>query len=197
VATGLTSQFDRWGRRRSKPALSNLLGINDFWVPGRLNGKSFADEIKTNMDGRVVYIPEIIAPDKTQAETWRGSWDGHLGKGTWIKPLNWRELVWAVRQANGGRFRVEIGAPDWVALEVVEKEGLIALHLVNYRQGNILENIPVEIEVDPGRSVTGVKLLSPDPPQKGELEFRIEGQRCRLVLPRLEVYGVVAVRLTE
>jgi len=194
VVTGLTSQFDKWGRRRSEPGLSDLLGIDGYWVSGRMAGKGFADGIKTSHDGRVIYVPEIVAPDRTQAETWKGSWDGHLVRGTWIKPVNWRELVWAVRQAAGGRFRVELGLPDWVAVEQVEKGELLILHLVNYRQGNKVQNIPVDLELDTERSPTGIELMSPDFEGIRDLDFEMNGRRCRFVIPELQIYDMVVIR---
>ena len=174
-----------------------MLGIDEFWVPGRIAEKAFADETKISHNGRVIYIPEILAPDQEQAANWKGSWDGHLVKGTWIKPLNWRELVWAVRQAAGGRFRLELGIPDWVAVEQVEKRDLLLLHLVNYRQSSVLKNIPVDLELDPDLSLIKIELLSPDLEQSRELEFRMDGQRCRFVIPKLQIYDVVAMRLSN
>ena len=194
VVTGETSRFDKWGRSLSRPGLADVLGMDRSWVPGR---GCFANEIKITKGGRVVYLPEIIPPDKAQAASWKGSWDGDAYEGTWILPSNFRDLAWAIRQAAGGRLGLEVGAPEWVAVEQVEKENQIMIHLVNYRQGDILTNLPVDLRIDGGKSVSGVRIVSPDRPGVQELKFTMDGDRCRLTVPVLQVYDVIAVTLSN
>ncbi|MEA2063483.1 MAG: beta-galactosidase trimerization domain-containing protein, partial [Gemmatimonadota bacterium] len=193
VVTGLTSQCDHWGRRRPSPALADILGIDETWIPGKRAAECFADQVKSARAGRVVYLPEIVPPDREQAENWKGSWDGDEWEGTWILPSNWRELSWAVRQAAGGSLSLEVSAPDWVAVEQVEKEGKIMIHLVNYALGSTLSDIPVEVRIGKGRSVNRVEVISPDRPGSQSLEFSTEGERCRFTVPRLEVYDVIVI----
>ncbi|MBN2289422.1 MAG: hypothetical protein JXQ83_08830, partial [Candidatus Glassbacteria bacterium] len=118
-------------------------------------------------------------------------------EGTWILPSNHRELAWAVRQAAGGRLSLEVGAPDWVAVEQVEKQGMVLVHLVNYRLGDVLTDIPVDIRVDAGKKVGRVRVVSPDRPGEQELDFQFEGGRCSFRVPLLEVYDVVMVDLAS
>ena len=195
VVTGSTSRYDQWGRRRPRPGLAPVLGIEKTWVPGRGPEQSFSNKVKITGGGRMAYLPEIIPPDTEQAENWKGSWDGDSWEGTWILPSNRRELAWAVRQAAGGRLSLEIDVPDWVAVEQVEKEGLILIHLVNYRQGNILSNLAVDVRIDDGKRVGGVRVISPDREGSRELKYQIEGGRCRFTVPVLEVYDVVVIDL--
>jgi hypothetical protein len=167
--------------------------MDQMWVGGTGN---FSNAIKVSQDGRVIYLPEIIPPDREQASAWKGSWAVEFPEDTWILPANWRELAWAVRQAAGGRLSLELGAPDWVAVEVVEKENLLMVHLVNYKLGNKLSGIPVDLEVGRGKSVRRVQLLSPDRGVPAEdLKFSLEQGRCRFSVPRLEVYDMLVVEL--
>ena len=69
------------------------------------------------------------------------------------------------------------------------------IHLVNCRQGDILSNLPVDLEIGAGKSVRGVRVLSPDREGRQELEYTIEGDRCRFNVPLLEVYDVLVVEL--
>ena len=72
---------------------------------------------------------------------------------------------------------------------------MILIHLVNYRQDNVLRNLPVDVRIDAGKKVASVSLISPDLEGSSELEYKIKGDRCRFVVPSLEVYDVLVVRL--
>lgn len=193
VLTGETSNFDHWGRRRVRPGLAEVIGMDESWIPVGVVSPAFSNKTEVTRGGRVVYVPEIIPPDREQAARWTGSWDGHLGRGTWILPSNWRELGDAVRQAAGGRLSLEVEVPDWVAVEQVEKDNLIMIHLVNYRKGGVMANIPVDVRIDRGRKVRRVRVISPDREGSQELEFSRVGERCRFTVPLLEVYDVIVV----
>ncbi len=193
VVTGLTGSRDEWVRRRAEPGLARLLGIDRFWVPGRLEGRAFSEQPRSAQGGRVIYLPEIIPPDREQAENWLGSWDGNVGRGNWILPANHGELAAAVRRAAGGAFSLEAGVPDWVAVEQVEKPGMIAVHLVNCKLGDV--RYAVAVEVASGRPVRAVRALSPDRAEALALEFQQQDGRCRFVIPRLGVYEVAVLEL--
>jgi len=195
VVTGSTSRYDKWGRRRPRPGLAKVLGIDETWTGGSGPEPPFSNKVRISPDGRVVYLPEIVPPDREQADSWRGSWDGHLGEGTWILPSNKRELAWAVRQAAGGRLSLEVDIPDWVAVEQVEKEGILLVHLVNYRMDNVLSNLPLDVRIEAGKKVAGVRVVSPDRPGSRELKYEVQGGRCRFSVPLLEVYDVVVITL--
>ncbi|MFC1614543.1 beta-galactosidase trimerization domain-containing protein [Gemmatimonadota bacterium] len=195
VVTGSTSRYDKWGRRKPRPGLTEVMGIDETWFPGGGPEQPFSGKIKITGGGRMVYLPEIIPPDREQAANWRGSWDGDSWEGTWILPSNRRELAWAVRQAAGGSLSLEVDIPDWVAVEQVEKEGLILIHLINYRQENVLNNLPVDVRIDAGKKVNSVSLISPDRNGSSKLEYKTQGDRCRFIVPLLEVYDVVIIRL--
>ena len=44
----------------------------------------------------------------------------------------------------------------------MQKDKRIMVHLVNYRRGNRLANIPVDLALEPGRGVSSVRVVSPD-----------------------------------
>ena len=129
-----------------------------------------------------------MPPDREEAANWEGSWDGN-----WILPANSWEIVSAVRTAAGGRFSLEVELPAWVAVEQVEKDSMILVHLVNYRRGNKLSALPFEVELDQGSRVRNIRLISPDSDSVENLEFSQSGNRCRFIVPRLEVYDVVVI----
>lgn len=192
VFTGSTGSYDHWRRRRVTPALTGLVGLDDARSPRRGDG-AFSNKVETGRDGRVIYVPEITAPDKDQADNWNGSWDGHLWEGTWILPSNWRELEDAVRRAAGGRLSLETELPDWVAVEQVSKDNRIMVHLVNYRPETRLRNISVDLALDRGKGVASVSALSPDRQGARKLPFNVSGGRCTFSVPDLAIYEVIVV----
>jgi hypothetical protein len=195
VVTGATSTRDQWVRRLPRPGLADVLGIDPTWQrsQGWEGEPTFSNKTEISTSGRVVYIPDIVPPDKKQAETWTGSWDGNLWEGTWILPANTGDLAQAVRQAAGGRLSLEVEAPDWVAVEQVQKDNRVMVHLVNYRSQNTLSNLPVDVRLDAGKSVSSVRVVSPDREGSQELKFSVEGGRCRFSVPELKIYDVIVV----
>ncbi|MEA1997461.1 MAG: alpha-amylase family protein, partial [Gemmatimonadota bacterium] len=199
VVTGETSRYDKWGRRKAEPGLAGLLEIDESWAVGNPPATRFSNNKQTARGGRVVYLPQVIPPDKKQAAAWKGSWDGDMGEGTWILPANRLELAECVRQAAGGALTLEVDAPGWVAVEQVEKDNLIMVHLVNYRENDKLTNIPLEVETGRGRKVRSVRVISPDREGEGrKLEFSsMKDNRIKFTLPLLEVYDVVVITLDK
>jgi len=193
VLTGESSNYDHWARRRVRPGLAEVIGMDESWIPQRGASPALSNKTEITRGGRVVYIPQINPPEAEQAARWTGSWDGDMWEGTWILPTNWRELGDAVRRAAGGRLSLEVDLPDWVAVEQVEKDNLIVIHLVNYRKDNVLANIPVDLGINRGGKVRSVKVLSPDRQGFSELEFTQAGDRCRFTVPLLKVYDVIVV----
>lgn len=194
VLTGASSGYDGWGRKLTTPSLAEVMGMDESWIPD--GSSAFSNKTEVAADGRVIYVPRIVPPDKHQADSWTGSWDGNEGIGTWILPANSEELVHAVRQAAGGRLSVEAGVPDHVAVEQVRKEGLIVVHLVNFKKDSKLANIPVEVRIDPGSQVDGITLTSPDRADDETLLFTMDGDHACFVVPDLQVYDVIAIRLS-
>ncbi len=193
VFTGASGSRDQWLRRRSAPALNDLAGLPAGRAPRRGEGAVYSAKTEVSADGRVVYVPAVVPPNKEQAENWTGSWDGNLWEGTWILPSNWRELEDAVRRAAGGKLSLETDLPDWVAVEQVQKDKRIMVHLVNYRRGNRLSNIPVDLALDRGKGVSSVRVVSPDRQGARDLQFQVQGGRCTFRVPELETYDVVVV----
>jgi len=139
--------------------------------------------------GRVVYLPQVIPPDSEEAAAWKGSWDAK-----WILPANSREITAAVRRAAGGGFSLELEAPDRVAVEQMEKEGMVLVHLVNFKKGNVLSGLSLNVALTPGTGVRSVRLLSPEIEAEKELPFEVEAGRCHITVPRLVVYDVIVLK---
>ncbi|HLA40911.1 MAG TPA: beta-galactosidase trimerization domain-containing protein, partial [Candidatus Glassbacteria bacterium] len=194
VFTGESSSNDGWARQRPQPALASLAGLERTIGP-RFGRRAFSNKVEVGRGGKVVYVPEIVPPNRREAESWSGSWGGEEGRANWLLPANRFELVSAVKSAAGGRLSVELEVPDYVALEQVEKEDLVALHLVNYKENSRLANIPVEVTVGKGKKVREVKLLSPDRADSARLEFTLDEGICRFVVPELMIYDVIAIGL--
>lgn len=185
VLTGLSASHDHWGRRRGAPGLAGLMEYDSDW---NSNSVAYHDKLKISRGGRVVYVPQIIAPDPVEAANWDGSWGGD-----WILPGNSDELADAVRTASGGRLSVELEAPEWVVVEQTAKEELIMVHLVNYLERDTRNAIPVDVRLDPGRSVRSVRVLSPDRPGEQKLEFEVSDGRVSFTVPELKVYDMIVI----
>ncbi|HUU29977.1 MAG TPA: alpha-amylase family protein [archaeon] len=192
MATGATSFFDHWGRLRPKPALADLLGLEANWKTRSAPTLLRSDRLGQVVKERTAYLPEVIPPAGKASSAWEGSWNGN-----WILPENWREIATLVLHAAGRRFTLKVDAPDCVAVEQMEKEGMILVHLVNYRKDSILEDLPVEVEVGPGKKVREVRIVSPEPASEAKVSFEMESGRCSFDVPRLEVYDVVVVELGQ
>ena len=190
VFTGASGSRDQWVNPRSEPGLGSVLKPEVRWNPRR---GMYADKTVVSRGGKVVYVPEITPPDRELAARWNGSWDGDQGRGPWILPANWKDLEQAVRTACGGRLSVEVEAPDWVVVEQTQKDKLIMVHLVNYRENDTRESIPVDVRLDQGRKVKSVKVVSPDRDGEQQLEFGIADGRVMFVVPELKVYDMIVI----
>jgi hypothetical protein len=190
VVTGMSGSRDHWGRLRTRPGLAVAMSMNAGW---NTSSTSYNDKITSSRGGRVVYVPEIIAPDPELAAGWTGSWDGHEGSGPWILPVNSRDLERAVRNACGGKLSVEVDAPEWVVVEQTRKDKLIMVHLVNYRERDKQTSIPLDVLLDKGRKVRSVRVHSPDRAAEQSLEYSVEDGRVQFVVPELKVYDLIVI----
>ncbi len=190
VVTGMSGSRDHWGRSRPVPGLARVMEINDSW---NSSSTGYNDKITSSRGGRVVYVPRIVAPDPEQAANWDGSWDGNEGRGPWFLPSNSRDLERAVRNACGGKLSVELEAPDWVIVEQTQKDKLIMVHLVNYREADVQSAIPLDVRLDKGRKVSSVRVISPDRATEQNLEYSVENGRVTFIVPVLKVYDLIVI----
>ncbi len=190
VLTGMSASRDHWGRLRPRPGLAEVMEMDDSW---NATSTSYNDRVRSSRGGRVVYVPEIVAPDPELAAGWTGSWDGDEQSGPWILPANSRDLERAVRNACGGKLSVEIDAPDWVVVEQTGKDNLIMVHLVNYREADTQAAIPLDVRLDKGRKVRSVRVLSPDRVAEQNLDYTVGNGRVNFVVPELKVYDLIVI----
>ncbi|MFB3828918.1 MAG: hypothetical protein ACE15B_19280 [Bryobacteraceae bacterium] len=166
VATGDSSLYTEWRQRRRDFALADLFTKKTRRAQA---GK-----------GRVVYVPSL----------------GRLTPATskyWKLPVNWEPIAASVKWAAGGSASVEITAPPTLTAELKEQpgSGRTFVHLVNYARAP-LSNVAVSVAVPAGKTVTGVKLLSPDAAAAAATPV-VSGGRARFTVPSLKVYTVAVI----
>ena len=169
VVTGDTALYNQWRQRRRESGLKDLAG-----------------------QGRAIYIEKIEpAVPKPPAAAATSEY--------WKLPLNWEELVAAVRRAAGGSLSVEVKAPLTVTAEVLEQrqKRRLLVHLVNYDavRNPEVRNIQVSLSIPAGAAVERVSLLSPDQEQPRPLTCAVRNQRAEFVVPVLKTYSLAVLQL--
>jgi hypothetical protein len=194
VATEFTSLYTEWRERKRDFGLMDLFKVN----PPDWNGRSSAESIlnipiqkEAAGKGKVVYIPEIqpsIPKPLTVAMT----------SQYWKLPVNWKELIEAVKWASGNCLSVIIEAPLTVTMELTEKDekSAIILHLLNFDFRNSqVKNIKVDLKVPEGKRVAQVTVLTPDGRDNKILQFKDEVKRVIFTVPYLAVYDMIVIKL--
>jgi hypothetical protein len=119
----------------------------------------------------------------------------------WKLPLNWEELIEAVRWAAGGKFSLEVETPGTLAVtaEFMHQPGKNRrlVHLLNYAapQGSTVGDVRVEVELPEGKLVRQVTLLSPDGGAAATAANSMENGRVRFTVPRLLTYTLAILQL--
>lgn len=194
VATEFTSLYNDWRERQRDFGLKDLFKVN----PPDWNGRSSQESalgipIQKNLagKGRAVYIPEV-KPSIPKPMT------ADMTSKYWKLPVNWKELIEAVKWASGNSLSVNIEAPQTVTMELVQKEDRSAmiLHLLNFNyMKSPVKNIKVDIQVPAGKRVTNITVLTPDGNNDAILLFKEEGNRTTFNIPRLYVYNMIVIKL--
>lgn len=185
VATGRTSLLTGWRLKRRKPALADVLGIEQPLEEGSALRRRFGR-------GRVVYIPRIVpAVDPPEPAILYNFSHRH-----WKLPLNHAELADAVRWAAGGELAATADVPEHVAIELTRQPstGNMNLHLVNFDPSRPVENIEATVRIPEGVRLREAVLATPDEAASKPLRATAEGGLVRLRIPRLEVYDLVLLR---
>ena len=152
VATEQTSVFTPWRQRRPDFGLKDLFQVRAPRAGGRRSGEQELEIPPVQNligQGRVSYIPEI-KPAIPKPPAVRMTYQ------YWKLPLNWEDLIDQVRWAAGGKFSLEVDAPETLAVvaEPVLQPGQPRrmVHLLNYDspRGPAVSNVKVEMELPSG-----------------------------------------------
>jgi len=119
----------------------------------------------------------------------------------WKLPLNWEELVQQVRWAAGGKFTLEVEAPDTLAVVAEQQKqaepNRRLVHLLNYASpaGPAVKDVRVEIALPSGKAATNVRLLTPDGESSTTVPCEVANDRARFTVPRLDTYTLAVLEL--
>lgn len=198
VATEQASLFTPWRQRRPDFGLKDLFQVSAPRSGGRreatreLEIPSVQNQVG---QGRVSYIPSI-KPAIPKPPAVRMTFQ------YWKLPLNWEDMAEQVRWAVGGRFSLEVEAPETLALiaehaqQVGRNRHLV--HLLNYDspRGSVVSNVKVEVALPAGAQVRDVALLTPDSAEAaGTTPFQVEHGRVRFAVPRVKTYAMAVITL--
>jgi len=196
VATGSASLYNEWRRPRPTFGLGDVLGLTRQEARRTLGAYRISDAISTYVGaggihtrmrrfgrGRAVYIPRVIP-----------SYEGNRVKMN--LPVNWPELVEAVKWACNDNLSLEIQAPLTVVMNLYEKKDKdqLMLHLVNFGR-EMIRDIPVELKVPEGKKAQSVTLISTDNPQTVSVRFTREKGKINFRVPELELYDLLVIQL--
>ena len=180
VATEDASLLNEWRLRRPKFGLADLFGID---APSPTPVQRLVGE------GHVVYLPRIAGSTEPPVP----SLNYNFANEHWKLPMNYPELIAAVKWAAGDRLTVSVQAPLSVAAELVEQRnsGNWILHLVNFDFTRPVDNIAVRLRLPKGRALKEAVVETPDGSATQALKAAsIEGV-VSFRVPRLKVYSFV------
>jgi hypothetical protein len=193
VATEFTSLFTGRRVRRRDYELADLFRVPPpAFVMWESNKPLEIGLVRNSLGrGRVVYVPEVKpAIEKPAGEAMTSRY--------WKLPMNWEDLIEAVRWAGGGKLQLETKAPNTATANLLRQRssGALQIHLVNYDVGrnSRVENLEISMELPPGAGEPQVRVFSPDQQDVRSLRATMNTGGLKFRLPLLEVYSVVEVR---
>lgn len=144
--------------------------------------------------GRAIYVAAVKpAIEKPAAAA--------MTREYWKLPLNWEELIDAVKWAAGGRLSLEVEAPatQAVVAELMERprQNQRLVHLINYAgpQGNAVSKVEVSVEIPQGKRVRQIRLLTPDGLGSRTATSRTKQGRVHFTVLHLQTYTVAVLEL--
>jgi len=196
VATEQSSLYTPWRLRRRD------FGLKDLFAVVAPIQRTLGDETDLQIvpvrnpagRGRAVYVAAVKPAIEKPPTVWMTS-------EYWKLPLNWEELIEAVRWAAGGKFSLEIQTPETLAVtaEFIEQpgQGRRVVHLLNYAapQGSMASNISVDAELPEGRQVRQVKLITPDGGEGATAPNRVANGRVYFTVPHLRTYTLAIIQM--
>ncbi len=195
IATEHTSLFTEWRQRRRDFGLNDLLRVNaPSWHDARLPEDLLKTAPVRNQigRGRVAYIPEV-KPSVEKPPTAR------MTSEYWKLPVNWEELIDAVKWAAGGPLSLEVNAPLTVVSELTEQKqnNKLMVHLLNYNvaQSPWVKGVEVTLQIPERKKASKVLLLSPDSEGIQSLPVTEKNGRANFTVPRLNRYSLAVIQL--
>lgn len=206
VATENTSLYDEWRRNRQGFGLKDLFGLerpSSIRSIRSQDGRAMesvqeyelrqsGNTTKTQFGkGKAAYIP-TIEPSLNRPPT------ASMTNRYWKLPLNYLEMVNAIKWAAGTDLTIDVQSPLTVTMELTEQAAKMMLHLVNYntRREELVKDIGVSLKIPKGKQVQELLLLSPDRGGSESLPFTVKDGRVVFIVPRLEIYDLGVVKLS-
>ena len=195
VATEQTSLFTPWRLRRADFGLKDLFGVNAPRYGGSRGGERELEipPVQNRISqGRVSYIPAIKPAIKKPPSV-------PMNSQYWKLPFNWEELIEQVRWAAGGKFSLEVEAPETVNVvaELIQQPGQNRriVHLLNYAgiEGSTVSDVKVEVELPEGKHVDQATLLTPDGGESTTVQGHVANGRVSFNVPRLRIYTIAII----
>jgi len=198
VATGQTSLYTPWRRRRANFGLRDLFGVDapsyreNLYTSDREAGTGApATPPRRNRvgKGRSAYLPAIQpALRKPSGRAMTSLY--------WKLPLNWRQLIEEIRWAAAG-FSLDVKGPLELVAEPLEQDGRLLVHLLNYDavRRPSMEKIEVSVRLPAGKTARAVRLYSPDAAVSATVPVTIAQGAAVFTVPRVRTYTVAAVDL--
>jgi hypothetical protein len=196
VATEQTSLYTLWRLRRPEFGLRDLFEVEpSHWARREAEKDLEITPVRNRVgQGRVVYLAAVKpAIEKPPAAP--------MSFQYWKLPLNWQEIIEAVRWAAGGKFSLEVEAPMTLAVtaEIMQQPGKNRrlVHLLNYAapEGLRVSGVRVEVELPESKQVRQATLLSPDGGEPVTTPIETSLNRARFTVPHLNTYTLAVLDL--
>ncbi len=175
LATGRTSVFDAWRRRREDFGLRDVFGAE---AARRKFGQ-----------GRVRYLPSVKpSVEKPAGAAMTGQY--------WKLPLNWQEIIDDIKWAANG-VSLDVKGPLTLVAEQLEQSpgDRLLVHLLNYNDSRDrpVDNVRVSVRVPRGKAVRGVRLMSPDAGASLTLAHSMSGDSVVFTVPHIRTYSIAVI----
>lgn len=185
VATANTAMWNEWRRYRRTCGLQHVLGIEKSVQ----KGGTIASTRQEVGEGRTAYIGELMPKIPVPARTW-------FHKKYWAPPQNAAELIDAIEYTAGKSLDFDINAPEYVAIEAYAQpeQNRYIVHIVNFDAADReqVNAISIILNTEDASAVKKVTAYSPDTGAPVNLRITRTSTGIRVLLPKLEVYTVLA-----
>jgi hypothetical protein len=184
VVAGNTGQYNEWRERRHK---------NPF-LPARTEG-----------NGRIVYIPEIVRADARSARAQAAEQDPEPGAtlqrtprmtpSQWVLPKNHEEIATTIVDGLPKGLSVQTDAPLTTVVELLNRPSTreTMVHFINFERDEKAMPVQVSLKGQFSGGVKSVKAFSPEHEEPVTLEFKESNGRISFTVPTSGVYTMVVV----